>query len=558
MIIVIDGGGKHLSELWAWKGICYHVCQSRKEEMCMSMRTKSPTFVLELPLQASSQQAKHLRAHFEAARCLYNALLGEAMKRLRAMRADPRWHQAGSIPTSVKQERQALYARLRHDHSFEEYALHAYATGARTGWIADHLDSNTAQKLATRAYQTANQVCLGHARKVRFKSSGRGLDSVEGKNNTQGLRFVLQPAEEGNAGWLVWQSDRLPARIDWDDPIVKHGLAQRIKFVRLVRRRASSPKAQGADAQGYRYYAQLVLQGVPFQKPQHQVGTSTVGLDLGPSTVAVVPHEGEARLLAFCSDLKADQHKKRRLQRKLDRQRRANNPQNYDEQDRARRGRLQWKNSQGYQVTSRRLASQERSLAAHRKSLHGQLVHAIVRSGKTIITEKVSYKAWQKQFGKSVGTHAPGMFIERLKRTVASTGGILIEVPTSTTTLSQYCHGCGRTAKKPLSQRWHQCACGIGPVQRDLYAAFLASQLNSTTFVLSIAQQDWESAETRLRAAIEDVHQRARAGQDLHRSMGVPRAGARLPKSLASDHQELRYRHERVEVVARWQEPSAF
>jgi hypothetical protein len=37
----------------------------------------------------------------------------------------------------------------------------------------------------------------------------------------------------------------------------------------------------------------------------------------------------------------------------------------------------------------------------------------------------------------------------------------------------------------------------------------------------------------------------------------MPRARARLPKSPASDHQELRYRHDRVEAVGPWQEPPA-
>ena len=145
----------------------------------------------------------------------------------------------------------------------------------------------------------------------------------------------------------------------------------------------------------------------------------------------------------------------------------------------------------------------------------------------------------------------PGMFIELLEPTVARTGGILIEVPTRTTKLSQYCHGCGRCAKKPLSQRWHQCACGVGPVQRDLYSAFLASRLNSRTFVPSIAQQDWESAEMRLRAAIEDVNQRARAGQILPQSMGVPCARARLPKVLRATIESCAISHDRVEAVAR-------
>jgi hypothetical protein len=46
-------------------------------------RSKTPTFLVELPLRVNAQQAKHLPAHFEAARCLYNALLGEAMQRLK-------------------------------------------------------------------------------------------------------------------------------------------------------------------------------------------------------------------------------------------------------------------------------------------------------------------------------------------------------------------------------------------------------------------------------------------------------------------------------------------
>ena len=521
-------------------------------------KSKTPTFLVELPLRVDAQQAKHLRAHFEVARCLYNALLGEAISRLKQMRADPRWQQARLIPKTQKQERSALFSHLRQAYGFSEYALHAYATDARTCWIADHIDSNTAQKLATRAYQAANRVCLGQAKKVRFKTKGRGLNSVEGKNNTQGLRFVLQVPEEGNEGFLLWQQDRLSALIDWDDPVIKHGLGQRVKYVRLIRRQASTPQAQGADCEGYRYYAQLALEGIPYQKPKHQVGLATVGLDLGPATIAIVPQEGEARLLSFCSELKTDKRKKRHLERKLARQRRSNNPQNYDHKRRVKKGRLRWRDSKGYQATRRRLASQERKLAAHRKSLHGRLVHEVVACGNTVITERLSYKAWQKQYGKSVGTHAPGMFMEHLKRTVASTGGILHEIPTRSTKLSQYCHGCGSYVKKPLTLRWHQCSCGIGPVQRDLYSAFLACHLDLRTLVPSIAHSEWESAETRLRAAIEDVQERATAGEALPQSFGMPRAGARLPQSLASDHQELVCCVGRREAVARWQEPPVF
>ena len=72
-------------------------------------------------------------------------------------------------------------------------------------------------------------MCLGQARRVRFKSRERGLSSVENKRNNTGLRFVLQPPAGENAGYLLWQDDRLPALIDWNDPVVKYGLDHHIK-----------------------------------------------------------------------------------------------------------------------------------------------------------------------------------------------------------------------------------------------------------------------------------------------------------------------------------------
>jgi hypothetical protein len=432
-------------------------------------RRTTPTFLLELPLQVTASQAKRLRAHLEVGRAFYNAVLSEGQSRLRRMRADPRWQAARAIPRSHRQERWVAFSALREQYGFSEYALHEYAKRARVSWIAEHLDAVLTQTLATRAYHALNRVCVGQAGRVRFKSRGRGLSSIENKRNDTGLRFVLQHPQEGNVGSLIWKDDRLAAIIDWNDPVVTYGLDHRIKYVRLIQRKASSPQAAGADTQGYRYYAQLALEGVPYHKPKH----------------------GEASLEVLCADLAADEKAIRRLQRKMDRRRRAANQENYDEKGRIKKTggvKLHWKASRSYENTRRRKAAKERRLSAHRKSLHGKKVHEIVAVGNTVILEKISYKGWQKQYGRSVGLRAPGMFIELLRRTVASTGGTLHEVPTQRTKLSQYCHGCGRCVKKPLSQRFHQCACGIGPVQRDLYAAFLAAHLDPADPIPSCAQ----------------------------------------------------------------------
>src|SRR5260370_33672848 len=65
----------------------------------------------------------------------------------------------------------------------------------------------------------------------------------------------------------------------------------------------------------------------------------------------------------------------------------------------------------------------------------------------------------------------------------ANTGGTLHEFPTRTTKLSQYGHGCKTPSKKSLAQRWHQCACDIGPIQPDLYSAVLAAYLEPPDYL---------------------------------------------------------------------------
>src|SRR5215472_1990913 len=336
-------------------------------------RAKTPTFLLELPLQVDWSQERHVRAHLEAARCLYNALLSAAMRRLRCMRNDPAWNEARAIPRSHKHTRAQAFSALRTTYHFSEYAMHEYTKSARVSWIALHIDSTMAQTLATGAYQAANRVCVGKAKQVRFRSKGRGIDSVEGKRNDAGMRFVLDP-NAGDGGFLIWNEQVIPAIINWLDAVVQHGMRHKIKYVRLVRRKASSPSAQGADHEGNRYSVQLVLEGHAYVLPKHEaVGKQTIGLDIGPSTLAIVPREGKADLVTFCDELAPDARRKRRLQRKMERQRRANNPENYDEKGRVKKGQKRWKESKRYKATRRQDANAERRLSAHRKSLHGKL-----------------------------------------------------------------------------------------------------------------------------------------------------------------------------------------
>jgi transposase len=412
---------------------------------------------------------------------MYNACLGEAMRRIRLIRQSKDFNQARSLKSN-NPERKVLFKRARERYDFSEYALHSYSTKIRQSWIGEHIDSNTAQKLATRAYKATEKVLFGQARKVRFKGKNQ-MDSVEGKSNKSGIKWKGESVE--------WGGLELPALLTSNDPVILHGLNSKVKYVRLVRRKISGVN---------RFYAQLVCEGKPFIKPKNKTGKGEVGIDIGPSTIAIVS-DTEATLQEFAHELKFNAQRIQKLQRKMDRSRRANNPSNYNANGTARKGSKRWNSSNNYLKTRTIKSDLERKLAAHRKSLHGELVNDILRAGDTIKLEKLSYKAFQKLFGKSVGKRAPGMFVSHLKSKAERAGLKVIEIPTYSTKLSQTCQ-CGRVKKKKLSERVHQCECGI-VAQRDLYSAFLAKHIEPDTFVLQVSQllDDWHSAELRLQAA---------------------------------------------------------
>src|SRR5258706_15636862 len=171
-------------------------------------RKHTPPFLLELPLHVNERQAARVGAHLEVGRQFYNAVLSAGQKRLRRMRTDPGWQAARAIPRMHKQERRAAFSALRERYGFSEYAFHELARKLRVSWLAEHLDAVLAQTLASRAYRALNRVCVGQARRVRFKSKSRGLDSIENKRKDTGMRFVLQTQNQGRPhGLLLWHND---------------------------------------------------------------------------------------------------------------------------------------------------------------------------------------------------------------------------------------------------------------------------------------------------------------------------------------------------------------
>lgn len=479
------------------------------------MKSKTPSFVMELPLNTSPVQESEVLVRLEAGRQLYNACLGEALKRLNLLRQSKEFQQIRTLPEG--KNRTKAFKDLKEKFEFRQYDLHHYAVGIRHGWIEEHINVHIAEKIAARAFRAVQKKAFGEAKNVRFKGKNQ-FDTLEGQNNETGLIF-----RDNN---LFWSGLEIPCIIEEKDEKtrnrIEYGLQHRVKYCRLVRR-----KINGTN----RFYVQLILEGKPYQDPERKIGTEEIGLDVGPSTIAAVG-DSKAELKQFCSELEPKQKQKRKLQRKLDRQRRANNPQNYNQNGTVKKGKKKWKKSNHQRKTENELAELDRVTAAHRKSLHGHDRNIIISQGVNIKAEKVPYRAWQRMWGKSILIRAPSTFMNGLKRKAENAGGYLDLFPTKTTKLSQICHICESIAKKPLSQRWHSC-CGMH-VQRDLYSAFLAKCVRydekKDTYALDIAKAKrlWPGLEPVMSEAMSRACQTA-IGRNLPASFGVGRSQSGSP-----------------------------
>lgn len=463
-------------------------------------RSTKPSFVLELPLIVNSKQDSELQSRFNAAMRLYNNVLGEAKTRMELVRNSKTYQAARKIPGDNKKERDVAFSNARQAYRFTDYDLQAYANRAAkdSKWIAEKIDAQTQQKLATRAFKAVERVLFGKAKNLRFKVPTR-FRSVEGKTNKQGIRWKKD-------NHLVWAGLELRAIIDYENEVVKHGLSCPVKYCRIIRRELNSK---------HRWFVQLVLEGETYQKPQNYIADGLIGLDLNVSNIAFVA-DNHADLLPFAEGVPTFQREIAVLQRQMQRSRRASNPNNYEPNVEVRKGRRifikkgkpkkgkrQWNKSSNYRKAAQKKRELERRKTAYAKSQNRRVVNEILRHGKNIKAENVSVKGWQKRYGKAIAAKSPGFVQSELKRKAEKAGGRFIKFSTQKTALSQT-HFDGSRIKKLLSDRVHRDVTGLPPHHRDLFSAFLSRYVNQDKLSL----QDTRSEYSRLEPILLEAWQR--------------------------------------------------
>jgi transposase len=496
------------------------------------LRSKTQTFKTEFQLRVTRKQTRELERSFEAARQLDNYLKGHALKRVRLIRESKDWQAARKLPkgepkSKERVKRAQAFQAVKTQYGIEQTALEREARAfgvdehGKDNCIGECFPTHVEQKIALRVLGAAERMLYGQSRRLRFKTKGRGVKSLENKSNASGIRFR---AVDGRWG-VHYQDLFLPVLFNERDQCHQHALEHRVKYSQIIRY-----KRKGK----IRYKVQLVQEGEPSMKRyqkngkhvdfkthytvkhkagdvKHPPAKGRVGIDIGPSKYALVGIEDEYAVIGrFCDELKTNETEVRLKKRQLDRQRRANNPDNYHanfqdkhghwKQGTVKKGSRKWVVSTRQQAVQDELNESERKLTATRKTSQLTLKNQTLQLGNEFYFEKVSLQAWQKMWGKSIGKRAPGIYMNALKQLAESADFTVNEFPTRSTYLSQRCQ-CGGKKKKHLSERTHDCnECGR-VMDRDLYSAFLATAIDENGEYRANQLEDWSGWEAILHAA---------------------------------------------------------
>lgn len=465
----------------------------------------TPSFVLTLPLDVDQDSQERLNADFFSFWRIYNGLVSISTKKWHQLRKTRRYKALSFAISKAKKgspERKALYAQRNQ--------LLKEAGFSRTGFdeivkpLAKHFGVNSAiaQTVAERVWKAWNDFFFGKGKEVHYRRFD-AFYSFRGKSNVTGIM-----CREQNGGFVLQYKDcvipiilrNANTNTGWYQ---REALKNRIKYCAILRQWVKNK---------WKYYVQVILEGQPPIKVdengvlKHPIGSGNVGLDIGTQTLAVSASDYcDLKVLApsALAQAKSLVNEISKIQRAMDRSRRATNAKYFNEDGtikrlRSKHGhkqRREWAYSQNYFKLRSRYRDLNRRHAAIRKQEHYALANELLEYGDTFFIEDMNYKALQKKskdtkvntktgrsrsknrFGKSLSRCAPAAFVSILKQKVERLGGKLTKVNTFETKASQFDHTDDSYTKKKLSQRFAKLSDGT-VVQRDLYSAFLLAHLN--------------------------------------------------------------------------------
>jgi putative transposase len=164
----------------------------------------------------------------------------------------------------------------------------------------------------------------------------------------------------------------------------------------------------------------------------------------------------------------------RRLQRKLDRQRRANNPGNYLPDGRVKPGARDWVVSRRMRETERRIARLHERVADQRRDAAHHLTSLLAGRYGVIGAETLNVKGMlaNRRLARHISDVGWGLILWQLTYKTDWSEGSVLKLADRFEPSSKTCSACGTVkAKLSLSERVFVCAACGNAVDRDVNAA---------------------------------------------------------------------------------------
>ncbi|WP_347152558.1 transposase [Peptostreptococcus anaerobius] len=433
------------------------------------MKNNTTSYVVQYELLTTTRDRKSLEKKFNSAKSIYNTCLNECLKRLKKLRNSEEYNSL--LKEKSSKERNRKLKEIELSLSYSEYDMHKYVKDIRKLY-SKHIGSLEAQKLATRSFQTVEKIHYHVADKVNFKNRFSDM-SVENKSNNTGLRLKDDV--------VIWNDLRLRIKEKRNDIYNLQSKNDRTKYIRILKRKIRRKT---------RYFVQIIKEGVPPKK--RHFGNESVGIDIGTSSVAIV--SDSCVKLDKLSNTDNEYKKLRRLDRKLERSKRINNPNNYRKDGTVIKGSKNWIYSNRYIKLKQKRKDLYRKLAVKRKEYQEILANKIIKLGVDIKVETMRFNALQKRaknttinkkngkinkkkrFGRSLSNNSPSQLLTILDRKLHYVGCFLKKIDTFEVKASQFNHKTKECVKKKLSQRWN--VIDNIKIQRDLYSAFLIQNVS--------------------------------------------------------------------------------
>ncbi|MCH4887106.1 transposase [Acidaminobacter sp. JC074] len=455
--------------------------------------TLKDNMVLELELVTSGSDIKALDKRFKIAANIYNTLIRVFKKRVNRLHHSKEYKETCDLHKDDP-NRKRRFKELREEYELSKGDIEKYATDLTKRFTFQkvgttkfqtprvHIHSQIAQNLAYRALQAIEQMMFHRADELTFHNL-ESLGTLEGKSNTTGIRFIDRKVK--------WAGLEMKIRVKKNDTYARQMLTNKVKYCRIVRKTIRGK---------VRFYVQLVLEGTPPLKLdkegnfKHMIGTGTVGIDIGVSQVAVTSENGMIHEELAPGVFQLEQ-KKKRLLRAMDRSRKANNPENFNEDGTVKKGKKKWVNSKHYEKLRFRHKDICRKQKVYRIQAHNRMANQILalgddvkveemnfaglkkRSKKTEKSKKTGRNKRKKRFGKSIGHRAPASLLLIIDRKLGYIDKDLKCINTKKVAASQYNHVSNQRVKKALSVRVHIVDGKL--VQRDLYSSFVLMFVNN-------------------------------------------------------------------------------